>query len=79
MGQRTDVSEAIRAFLGRANKATEFDEATPLFAEGLALDSLETAELSAILEDEFGSDPFSAGEVAETVGEIYAYYDKLAS
>ncbi|MGO4256098.1 phosphopantetheine-binding protein [Marmoricola sp. RAF53] len=77
--KRSEVNEAIRAFLGRANKLTEFDDATPLFADGLALDSLETAELSAVLEDEFGSDPFSAGEFAETVGQIFAYYDQLAS
>ncbi|UMG91125.1 phosphopantetheine-binding protein [Nocardioides sp. TF02-7] len=46
--------------------------------EGLGLDSLETAELSATLEDEFGSDPFSAGEMPETVGEIVAFYAAAA-
>lgn len=77
--QRAEIGEVIRGFLGRADKTTDFDEATPLFADGLALDSLETAELSALLEDEFGTDPFSAGLLAETVGQIYDYYDKLAS
>lgn len=43
--------------------------------DGLGLDSLQTAELSATLEDELGSDPFSAGEMPETVGEIVAFYD----
>lgn len=71
---RTDVEATIRNFLGRVNKPTEFEDSTPLFADGLALDSLETAELSAILEDEFGTDPFSEGTIAETVGEIYAFY-----
>ena len=33
------------------------------------------AELSAVLEDEYGSDPFSDGEMPETVGEIVAFYD----
>lgn len=42
--------------------------------DGLALDSLETAELSAILEDEFGTDPFGAGLLPETVADIVAFY-----
>ncbi|MBM7516571.1 phosphopantetheine-binding protein [Nocardioides nitrophenolicus] len=42
--------------------------------DGLGLDSLETAELSAILEDEFGTDPFGAGLLPETVGDIVAFY-----
>ncbi|GAB2974235.1 hypothetical protein [Nocardioides montaniterrae] len=46
--------------------------------EGLGLDSLQTAELSATLEDELGTDPFSAGEMPETVGEIVAFYAKSA-
>ena len=33
--------------------------------DGLGLDSLQTAELSAILEDEFGPDPFSVGVVPD--------------
>jgi len=49
---------------------------TPLYGDGLGLDSLEAAELSAVLEDEFGTDPFSAGgEMPETVGEIVAFYE----
>lgn len=42
--------------------------------DGLGLDSLETAELSAILEDEFGTDPFGEGLLPETVGEVVAFY-----
>lgn len=42
--------------------------------DGLGLDSLQTAELSASLEDELGTDPFSAGEMPETVGELVAFY-----
>lgn len=47
---------------------------TVLHGEGLGLDSLETAELSARLEDEFGTDPFGAGLMPETVAEIVAFY-----
>jgi acyl carrier protein len=38
------------------------------------LDSLETAELSATLEDELGSDPFSQGDMPRTVGEVLDFY-----
>lgn len=47
--------------------------------DGLGLDSLETAELSAILEDELGTDPFGAGLLPETVGEVVAFYADQAA
>jgi len=47
---------------------------TPLYAEGIEIDSLETAEFSAALEAEFGSDPFLADEMPQTIGEILAFY-----
>jgi acyl carrier protein len=40
----------------------------------LGLDSLEVAELSAVLEDELGSDPYSEGEMPRTVGEVINFY-----
>lgn len=43
--------------------------------EDLDLDSLELAELSVTLEDEFGIDPYSAGLMPRTVGEVIAFYD----
>ena len=65
----------IQALLERSDKGditVAMD--TPIHGEGLGLDSLETAELSAILEDEFGTDPFGAGLMPETVAEIVAFY-----
>lgn len=76
---QADVEQVIRTFLGRVNKAVEFDATTPLYADGIGLDSLETAELSATLEDELGSDPFSTGEMPQTVGEIVAFYAAVPS
>jgi len=66
----------INDFLQRAEKSTEgWTDATGLWGDGLGLDSLEAAELSAMLEDEFGTDPFSAGgELPECVGDIVAFY-----
>ncbi|MEO6884868.1 MAG: acyl carrier protein [Jatrophihabitantaceae bacterium] len=71
-----DVEQTIRAFLIRVDKVpeTELTSATALFADGIGLDSLETAELSAMLEDEFGTDPFSAETMPQTVGDIVAFY-----
>jgi acyl carrier protein len=70
-----DVERTIRSFLANVNKSV--DTLTPelaLFADGIGLDSLETAELSAILEDEFGRDPFSTETMPQTVGDIVNFY-----
>jgi acyl carrier protein len=75
----TDQSKArnvISEFIQRANKGADgWTDETGLWGEGLGLDSLEAAELSAMLEDEFGSDPFSAGgDLPESVGDVLAFY-----
>ncbi len=75
--RRSQVEGTIRSFLGRAKKKSSSVKLdTSLYSEGLGLDSLETAELSAVLEDELGSDPFSNGSMPQTVGDIVDYYDK---
>jgi acyl carrier protein len=71
---RSRAEQVIRSFLQRADKDAEVGLDVPIFGEGLGLDSLETAELSATLEDEVGSDPFSAGLMPETIGEILDFY-----
>jgi acyl carrier protein len=42
----------------------------------LGLDSLELAELSAVLEDELGRDPYSEGVGAQTLAQLLAFYDR---
>lgn len=42
--------------------------------EDLDMDSLELAELSAVLEDDLGTDPYTAGILPQTVGDIIAFY-----
>lgn len=73
----TRVRAVISQFLQRAGKAREtLTDDTGLYGDGLELDSLEAAELSALLEDDLGSDPFSAGgTMPETVGDILAFYE----
>ena len=75
MPTRAEVDETIQSFLKRVGKLKELSSEMPLFAEGLGLDSLETAELSALLEDTFDTDPFQETEMPQTVGEIYAFYE----
>lgn len=77
---QTDVQRTIRAFLARANKPIDdLHASTRLYADGIGLDSLETAELSATLEDELGTDPFTCGPMPQTIGEIFAFYDSVAA
>jgi acyl carrier protein len=75
--EQSKALDIITGFLQRAGKRR--DELTPetrLYGDGLELDSLEAAELSALLEDAFGSDPFSTSErMPETIGEVLAFYE----
>ena len=77
---RTDVEATLRAFLDRVGKPVAFlGDDLPLYAGGIGLDSLETAELSAMLEDNFGVDPFQSGDMPQTVGDVLGYYDGAAA
>ena len=69
------VITTVRSFLRLHKKDDGVELDTALFAEGIGLDSLQTAELSAVLEDELGRDPFSAGEMPQTLGEIVSFYE----
>jgi acyl carrier protein len=70
------IVEIVHSMLEHTDRSgLEVTLEIPLHGEdGLQLDSLETAELSAILEDEYGSDPFGAGLLPETIAEIAAFY-----
>jgi acyl carrier protein len=70
-----DVARTVRSFISQVKKrkrGVELDAS--LYSAGIGLDSLDVAELSAVLEDEFGTDPFSDGQMPETIGEIVAFY-----
>lgn len=69
------VEKTITEFLDRVDKLPA--AVTPdlvLHADGIGLNSLDIAELSAVLEDEFGTDPFSSDQMPETVGDILSFY-----
>lgn len=70
-----EVEQTVVAFLTRMKKMRDdFDPDMPLYADGVGLDSLETAELSAVLEDTYGDDPFTSDEMPQNLREILAYY-----
>ncbi len=75
------VRETVSTFLVRVKKGRdELPDDLALFGDGLALDSLEAAELSVVLEDTYGRDPFSAGgELPRTVGDVLAFYEVAAT
>lgn len=81
MSSADRVRGTISSFLKRQNTSGAdidvdgVDAETRLFGEGLGLDSLQTAELSVMLEDEIGRDPFSEGALPQTVGEILDFYE----
>ena len=70
------VVKAIRGLLRRRKgDAVEVDLDSDLY-DDLSLDSLEVAELSAVLEDDLGSDPYSEGATPRTVGEVVDFYER---
>jgi acyl carrier protein len=72
----TIIRDTIKSLLDqRGAVGIEVRAESTLTAE-LGLDSLELAELSAVLEDELGHDPFSEGIVPETVAELVEYYNR---
>ena len=72
---RVLAEQTLASFLARTDRSgVEVTPQLQLVGEGLGLDSLELAELSALLEDELGSDPFSQGEMPQTVGELLDFY-----
>ncbi len=79
MTETARAEQTVRSFLQRVGKDVDFDESTPLYADGIGLDSLETAELSAVLEDAHGTDPFQSDTMPQTVGDILRFYDGVAA
>ena len=71
--EKTIVDE-IKVLLERRGEPGLEIKPDSKLAEDLGLDSLELAELSAALEDELGSDPYTEGLLPETVAELVAFY-----
>lgn len=69
------VLSAVKGLLRRKGKAVDVGMDSELYGE-LGLDSLEVAELSAALEDDLGSDPYTEGQVPRTIAEVIEFYEK---
>jgi acyl carrier protein len=68
------VRETVHEILARRGAdAVALTPGTHLF-DDLEMDSLEVAELSVVLEETLGRDPYTEGLVPQTVGEILAFY-----
>jgi acyl carrier protein len=70
----TFVIDSIRMLLARRDEPTAPVTLDAHLHDDLDLDSLELAELSVLLEDTFGRDPYTEGIVPATVREIVAFY-----
>jgi acyl carrier protein len=68
------ILDVIRSLLERREQLDVNVSLQSNLHEDLGFDSLELAELSAALEDDLGHDPFSAGIVPDTVGELVTFY-----
>lgn len=68
------IVATIRSLLARRDASDVGVTLDSKLTVDLELDSLELAELSATLEDDLGSDPYSAGIVPVTVGELVGFY-----
>jgi acyl carrier protein len=69
------VVSAIRSLVKRRKGAPSEVTLDSGLYDDLNLDSLDAAELSAVLEDNLGRDPYSEGIVPRTVGEVVDFYD----
>lgn len=67
------VFDALRWLMQRKEIDTEITLDAAVI-DDLGLDSLDVAELSAILEDNLGKDPYNEGLNPRTVGEIVDWY-----
>lgn len=74
-GHKAAIIRMVEALFGYRGEKSPTIELRSRLSEDLDLDSLELAELSAMLEDEFGCDPYSAGLVPETVGDVLSFFE----
>jgi acyl carrier protein len=79
MPEQADIVGVIKECMRRANLPDRpIERETGLYTEGIGFDSLATAELSAVLEDEFGTDPFLEADLPQTVGDILDFYERAS-
>ena len=73
------VLNALKAVMrSRKKKVTDvtLDSDLSDLYDDLKLDSLDVAELSVVLEDDLGTDPYSEGAEPKTVAEVIEFYER---
>ena len=75
MSKETEIVEMIKLILKhQAFPETPVELSSDLYDDGIGLDSLCVAELSAMLEKAYGSDPYSSRVLPQTVNDIVQFY-----
>ena len=75
MNYETDVIAVVKTVLKHKGLPdANVQLSSVLYDGGLGLDSLSAAELSVALEKALGKDPYTNGELPQTVGEIVEFY-----
>ena len=75
MSTEKEIIQIIKTILeNQALPETEVAASSELYDNGIGLDSLCVAELSAMLEKTYGQDPYTSGAMPQTVQDIVAFY-----
>ncbi|MDG1945344.1 MAG: phosphopantetheine-binding protein [Halioglobus sp.] len=75
MSKELEVIEMIKTILKhQAMPEAEVAMSSDLYDDGIGLDSLCVAELSAMLEKAYGSDPYTSKIMPRTVSDIISFY-----
>jgi acyl carrier protein len=75
LSKELEVIEMIKTILKhQAMRQTDVEISSELYDDGIGLDSLCVAELSAMLEKAYGSDPYTSNVMPRTVGDIVSFY-----
>lgn len=75
MSRESEIIDMIKTILkNQAMPETDVALSSELYDEGIGLDSLCVAELSAMLEKAYGSDPYTSKVMPRTVSDIVSFY-----
>ena len=79
MATESEIIEIVKTVMKHKGlPETDVNASSMLYDGGLGLDSLSAAELSAALETSFGKDPYTSGQLPQTVREIVEFYAAAA-
>ena len=76
MTKENEIVSMLETLLTRQGLSTaNLNASAHLYEEGIGLDSLGAAELSAMLETQYGKDPYTAGQVPQYVSDLVSFYE----